>query len=438
MPAILGTFEGEALDTNITNLNGMDITREVIENVLASEEYERGIQYRWFVAFAGHPEDPLCQEYSNAAGVLTDMWIEDNGKVYAKLDLLNTPVGRIIKTMIDAGVTFGISIRGAGDVVGGVVDPDTFMFRGFDFVGFPAFPESIPEFTAIAASTDPAQRQKYQKICATVQSELENITSSEALDTLKSQFAPNSDIYKSIEKRAENIKSTETFNIDRQKLEAMTDMYLDSQAIVASQQVEIRNLKSQLRSSVYANKRRTSAIERITAAQMSDIQVSLDQVTASRDAYKRNNVSLTKRLEAAEKSNLIYKQKVEASKQRQATELEQKDSIIASLKSDMRKTVTASKEQERATTDLVADNERLSSQLDVVEANLQAYQDAYANIYASALGVSVDHLQVSSATTVEELQDKIAEATNTANISPAVTIGDVYMTDDNEDDLITL
>lgn len=438
MPAILGTFEGEALDTNITNLNGMDITREVIENVLDSEEYERGIQYRWFVAYAGHPEDPLCQEYSNAAGVLTDMWIEDNGKVYAKLDLLNTPVGRIIKTMIDAGVTFGISIRGAGDVVGGVVDPDTFMFRGFDFVGFPAFPESIPEFTAIAASTDPAQRQKYQKICATVQSELDHITSSEALDTLKSQFAPNSDIYKSIEIRAKNIKSAETLNIDKQKLEAMTEMYLDSQAIIASQQAEIRNLKAKVHSAVYANKRKTSAIERITAAQMSDIQVSLDRVTASRDQMRSYNATLKKELDAEKKSNLIYKQRVEASKQKQATELEQKDSIIASLRSDMRKTVTATKEQERATTDLAVDNERLNSRLEVVEANLQAYQDAYANIYASALGVSVDNLQVSSATTVEELQDKIAGATNSANIDPAVTIGDVYMAEDNEDDLITL
>ena len=30
---ILGTYEGETLDTNITNKNGLDITREVMETI---------------------------------------------------------------------------------------------------------------------------------------------------------------------------------------------------------------------------------------------------------------------------------------------------------------------------------------------------------------------------------------------------------------------
>lgn len=435
--AILGTYEGEALDTNITNLNGMDISREVIENILDSDEYERGIKNKWYLTYLGHPTDPLCADFERACCVLTDMSIDDDGIVHVKMDLLDTPVGRIVKRLQEAGVVFGISIRGAGDIYGGVVDPETFMFRGFDLVAFPAYPNSVPEFTAIAASTDPAQRQKYQKICAAVQADVDNIMSSEAIDTLKSQFAPNSDIYKSLEKRGEALKASQTFNIDKQKLEAMTDMYLDSQTIIASQQKEIANLKSQVRSAVYANKRRTSAVERIVASQMSDIRVSLDQVTASRDAVQKRNVALSHQLEAEKRSNLLYRQKVEASKQKLDADNKHKDSIIASLKSDMRKTVTANREQVRAASDLDEDNKRLSADLSEIEANLQAYQDAYANIYASALGVSVDNLQISSATTVEELQHMIAGATNSANISPSVTIGDAYIADDTED-LVTL
>ena len=106
--SILGTYAGEALDTNITNLNGMDITRELIENVLASDEYERGIKYKWYLTYLGHPEDPLCADYERACCVLTDMRIEDNGKVYVTMDLLNTPVGRIVKRLQDAGVVFGL------------------------------------------------------------------------------------------------------------------------------------------------------------------------------------------------------------------------------------------------------------------------------------------------------------------------------------------
>ena len=34
---IIGTFEGECADANITNLNGLDITREVWDNVFNSD-----------------------------------------------------------------------------------------------------------------------------------------------------------------------------------------------------------------------------------------------------------------------------------------------------------------------------------------------------------------------------------------------------------------
>ena len=437
-PLILGTYEGEALDTNITNLNGMDITREVIENVLASDEYERGIANRWFFALLGHPEDPMSQEFANAAAVLTDMWIEDSGKVYAKLDLLNTPVGRIVKTMQDAGTVFGISIRGAGDVVGGVVDPDTFMFRGFDLVAFPAYPDSIPTFTAVAASTDPEKRKQYQKICAAVEADVDNITSYEAIDVLQSQFAPNSKEYKALDNRKKTIKSEQTLNIDKQKLEAMTDMYLDSQAVVASQNKKIAELEAQVHSAQYANKRRTSAIERITAAQMKDIQVSLDRVTASRDAFRNRNVSLQKKLEASEKSNLIYKQKIESAETQHNKAIERKDSIIASLKSDMRKTVTASKDSSRAVSDLDNENKKLRRDLDKITASLQDYQEAYAKIYANALGVTLDNMQVAANVTVDELQNMIEGATNTANIPTVPIIDDMYIADDDNDDLITL
>ena len=441
-PAILGHYEGEALDTNITNLNGMDISREVIENVLASDEYERAIQNRWYTAMLGHPDDPMSQEMANTAAVLTDMWIEDNGKVYAKLDLLNTPVGRIVKTMQDAGVVFGISIRGAGDVVGGVVDPDTFMFRGFDLVAFPAYPDSVPTFTAVAASTDPEKRKQYQRICAAVEADIDNITSCGAIDVLQSQFAPNSKEYKALDERKKMIKSEKTFNIDKQKLEAMTDMYLDSQEVIASQTKKISVLESALaekeRSAVYANKRRISAIERITAAQMQDIQVSLDRVTASRDTFRNRNVALSKKLEAAEKSNLIYKQKIESAETQHSKALERKDSIIASLKSDMRKTVTASKDSSRAASDLDVENKELRKELSRITASLQDYQEAYATIYAHALGVTIDNMQVAATTTVDELQEMVAGATNTANIPTVPTIDDMYIADEDNDDLITL
>ena len=434
---ILGTYEGEALDTNITNLNGLDITREVIENVLASDEYERGIASKWYLGYLGHPDDPLCADFKNACIAMTEMSIDDNGKVYAKFDLLDTPVGRIVKTMQDAGVVFGISIRGAGDIVGSSVDPETFMFRGFDLVAFPAYPDSVPEF--IAASANPAQQQKYKAICAAVRKDIENIDSCEALDVIKTQFAPQSEEYKALEKRKEDIKSAATLNIDNEKIEAMTDLYLESQETVAAMEMKIRDLRERERAEISAAKRKMSAMERIGASQMSDLQVSLDRITASRDMYKHKNISLSKRLETAEKSNLIYKQKIEAAVARHGAEVEHKNSVIAGLEAKVRKTVAESRAESEAASDLDENNRRLRSELDSCQASLRAFQEAYASIYAHALGVDFDLSQIVSSMSVESLQQMISSATNSVNIIPSVTTMDgMFIDDDDNGDLITL
>lgn len=39
--SILGTFSGECADSAITNLNGMDISREVFEKLFESDEYKK-------------------------------------------------------------------------------------------------------------------------------------------------------------------------------------------------------------------------------------------------------------------------------------------------------------------------------------------------------------------------------------------------------------
>jgi hypothetical protein len=45
---ILGIFDGECMDAAITNLNGLDITDEVMTVVFESDEYAKGIECGWF------------------------------------------------------------------------------------------------------------------------------------------------------------------------------------------------------------------------------------------------------------------------------------------------------------------------------------------------------------------------------------------------------
>lgn len=309
--AILGTYEGECADSNITNLNGLDITREVWEHVFSSEEYKKAIKLKQYIGFLGHPEEPDCQDFRKACITMTEGHIDDNGKVYGKFDLIDTPVGRIVKAFQDAGVVFGISVRGAGDIIQNSVDPETFVFRGFDLVTFPAFPESIPKFTAIAASTDKEQRKKYQAVCASVKANMDSLDTVQSIDIVQSYFAKQSDEYKELEARKEEIlnegkvpelplepladpvidpqnalqeagiKECELEEFVDPRIESMTKLYLETKA-------ELDDLKEayQCQCAMYDdivkdNARRIHSIERICSSQLNDLTKNLESVEGS-------------------------------------------------------------------------------------------------------------------------------------------------------------
>lgn len=446
--SIIGTYEGEVLNPYITNKNGLDIVIEVMENVIASDDFKQGIEYGWFIGFLGHPEDPNCMDFQNGCIVMTDMWIE-NKKVYGKFNLVDTPVGQIVKKFIDAGVKFGISIRGAGDIIDNSVDPETFVFRGYDLVSFPAYPDSIPKFTAIAASSNLDDQKKYQAVCAAVKANIESINSCAAIDVLQAQFAPQSDEYRALAKRREKILSEKTFNIDKQKIEAMTSLYLEASAEVVTLSEQVERLKLERSSAISACKRKVSAIKRITASQADDMLKSLDSVTASCtvlrnktqslsancDSLRDQNARLKDRLDDAQKTNLIYRQRVEAS----TDEIQKREQTISGLQRKLRKTVTASSELESRSSDLGDENRQLKSEIRSCREMLRAYQEAYSSIYASALGVNPHSISFTDSTSVTELQKMIASATNTANLPSTVTVEPVfYSSDESDDEIITL
>lgn len=434
---ILGTYEGEALDTNITNNNGLDITSEVIEAVLESEDYAVGIENGWFIGFLGHPEDPNCMDFKDGCIVLTDMELNSDGKVHASFNLLDTPVGRVVKTLQDAGVKFGISIRGAGDIIDQSVDPDTFVFRGYDLVSFPAYPNSIPTFTEIAASTNIETQKKYKAVCAAVRNNLSSITSASTINVIQSQFAPQSEEYAMMNRRKAEIENCQDDNLDisDQKIEAMTQLYLDTLQNVSVLASQLESMKQRNAAISSASRRKISALKRITASQLHDALSGLDSVTASCDELKHKNAILCAQLADQKEANLIYKQKVENS----TNELKKKNKVIASLQSELRETVTASSKIKASASNLGVTNDELQNELLVCKKQLGDFQNAYASMYAAALGVDLAPMSIKSSTSVDELQDIVAGATNTINMPSAVTVEPVYLDDEvDNDDLATL
>lgn len=443
--AIIGTFTGKCCDATVSNNNDMFLGKDLFTNLFNSEEYKRAIELGHYLGYLGHPEDPGCMDFEHACIVMTECHMDENGEIFGTFNLIDTPVGRIVKSFIDAGVTFGISIRGAGDVAGdGTVDPETFVFRGFDLVAFPAYDDAIPEFQAIAASSDLDKQVKYKKVCATVNKNLQNITSSTTLETIQAQFNENSDEYDVIEKRKAELSDEGIVEEDDQvvvlneKINGMTELYL--QEVEASNQLrrEVNKLKQELANASVDYSRKLNSIKRITASQISSLEKELDSITGSYQVSVAASKKLKAEIEQLKNNNLKYTHKIEAN----SKTICERDSTISDLEAKLRKTVTANSKVGNRASNLDEEVKSLRARVEAAEQMVLNYQQAYANMYANALGVHLENIAITADTTVSELQSIIRGGTSTANIAavPFVEPEPIEVTDveDNEDCMVTL
>ena len=80
----------------------------------------------------GHPVDRTEIDMEKIAICLREQPVKnEKGQLCAVFDILDTPNGRILKTLCDYGSTVGVSSRGQGDLITDAngnecVDPDTY------------------------------------------------------------------------------------------------------------------------------------------------------------------------------------------------------------------------------------------------------------------------------------------------------------------------
>ena len=91
-----------------------------------------------------HPDDSVIN-LKNVSHMITECWWEGKD-VMGKIKVLDTPSGRILKDLINAGVKLGISSRGLGSVResmhGDTVVEEDFQLICFDIVAEPSTPNA--------------------------------------------------------------------------------------------------------------------------------------------------------------------------------------------------------------------------------------------------------------------------------------------------------
>ena len=98
------------------NQNNRVYSKEVWERVLADESLQRKMKERTLFGQAEHPAETQS-DLQLTSHVITNTWIDEStDKVMQEMDVLETPCGKIIDTLLEAGCLVGVSTRAEGEL----------------------------------------------------------------------------------------------------------------------------------------------------------------------------------------------------------------------------------------------------------------------------------------------------------------------------------
>jgi hypothetical protein len=136
-------IEGIFMQAESKNRNGRIYPREVMESAVNKYVTEQLVKGR-AVGELNHPEGPQINLDKVSHRITELSW--DGNKVMGKALVLDTPMGQIVKGLVEGGVQLGVSSRGMGTLVqqNGVnmVGKD-FVLATVDIVQDPSAPEAF-------------------------------------------------------------------------------------------------------------------------------------------------------------------------------------------------------------------------------------------------------------------------------------------------------
>ncbi|MFW6219671.1 MAG: primosomal protein [bacterium] len=134
-------LKGPFLQAEIKNRNGRQYQKETLIREV-NDFNETKIKTHRSLGELDHPPEPTVN-LDRVSHIITSLEMkEDTGFGLAKL--IDTPCGKIAKTLVDEGVLLGMSTRGVGSLDGNIVKDD-FKLITVDIVADPSAPNAFVE-----------------------------------------------------------------------------------------------------------------------------------------------------------------------------------------------------------------------------------------------------------------------------------------------------
>lgn len=248
---VLATLDGPVMDYVNPTRNVRLYEEELCDEVHDSEYVQELLDTKNAL---GEPDHPM--RYQNRLDIhypeVSHAWrnfrkVPERGCYYATFDILDTPNGRILKTLIDYGVKLGVSSRGSGRTITRngrvVVDKNTYKFITFDIVCMPG--NKIARLPVTNESIDSTQNLTEQ---------VEQLLESKDLDSLKSIkpvlnfLSENAEVGSLLERVDEAIQAEDGNTITESATNDLLEAYAtirDLESQVATKDSIIKNLSEE-------------------------------------------------------------------------------------------------------------------------------------------------------------------------------------------------
>jgi len=121
------------------NQNGRVYPRDILEREVRN--YQKFIRENRALGECDHPDSSVV-ELKKVSHIVREAYMEGN-VCYGSVEILDTPCGKILQSLVEAGVTLGISSRGVGSTRKSgehQIVQDDFQLICWDFVSEPSTP----------------------------------------------------------------------------------------------------------------------------------------------------------------------------------------------------------------------------------------------------------------------------------------------------------
>ena len=136
-------IEGVFAQADQKNRNGRVYPKPIMERAV-NQYVQTQVSKKRAVGELNHPEGPTVN-LDKVSHLITDLKLEGND-VVGKAQILDTPMGKIVKGLLEGGVQLGVSTRGMGSLEnrnGVAYVKDDFILSTVDIVQDPSAPDAF-------------------------------------------------------------------------------------------------------------------------------------------------------------------------------------------------------------------------------------------------------------------------------------------------------